>query len=54
MCIRDRDKLEKYLENHCFEMIEQFSEIDFVELNLVAKVFLKNYSEDLMFKYLVL
>ena len=48
------DKLEKYLENHCFEMIEQFSEIDFVELNLVAKVFLKNYSEDLMFKYLVL
>ena len=48
------DKLKKYLENHCFEMIEQFSEIDFVELNLVAKVFLKNYSEDLMFKYLVL
>ena len=48
------DKLKKYLENHCFEMIEQFSEIDFVELNLVAKVFLKNYSEELMFKYLVL
>lgn len=35
-------------------MIEQFSDIDFVELNLVAKVFLKEYSENLMLKYLVL
>ena len=47
-------KLEQYLQKHCFEMIEQFSDIDFVELNLVAKVFLKEYSENLMLKYLVL
>lgn len=48
------NELESFLQKNIFSIIDKFENIDFIELNKIAKLFVSDYSEELMISNLIM